>query len=102
MQKRSLFYGGILRPLGAQSAQITSTIYKTQKFVFKSALPVASAMAPESLVPVGEYKRPDAKKYVPPPRPRIDPGYTRDIQIALLGDGNHATHVSKTQLGDAG
>ena len=79
MQKRSLFYGGILRPLGAQSAQITSTIYKTQKFVFKSALPVASAMAPESLVPVGEYKRPDAKKYVPaPPKP----GYTTDIKIS--------------------
>ena len=99
MQKRSLFYGGIWRPLGAQSAQITSTIYKTQKFVFKSALPVASAMAPESLVPVGEYKRPDAKKDVPAP-PEL--GYTRDIRIALLGDGNHAKHVSKTQLRDAG
>ena len=85
MQKRSLFYGGILRPLGAQSAQITSTIYKTQNFVFKSALPVASAMAPESLVPVGEYKRPDAKKDVPPAlRARIYDGYPNSDNELVL------------------
>ena len=87
MQKRSLFYGGILRPLGAQSAQITSTIYKTQKFVLKSALPVASAMAPESRVPVGEYKRPEAKKDVPRPPP--EPGYTTDNDNDNDNDNNN-------------
>ena len=73
---------------------------KTLYFVLVSALPVALAMAPESLFIIYEYKRPDAKKDVPALPP--EPGYTRDIQIVLLGDGNHAKHVSKTQLGDAG